>query len=127
MPIAYTVDHAHRLILAEGHGAFTHEDVTHYQAEVRRSDLAGYDELVDMTDVQEVVLRSTERIRELARTSAALDEDAPPSRFVIVAPQDAVFGIGRMYETYRGLDERSRKKVSVFRSRHEALAFLGLG
>jgi len=126
MPIVYTVDHARRIILAEGRGVFTPEDVEQYQTETQRPELAGYDEMVDMTAVREIALRSTDGIRELARHSAALDDGAAPSRFAIVAPQDAFFGIGRMYETYRSLDERSRKRVSVFRSRKEALAFLGI-
>jgi hypothetical protein len=127
MPIEHSIDHARRLILAEGHGVFSHEDVEQYQAAIRSSpELASYDELVDMTDVKEIALESPDRIRELARASAEMDNGAAPSRFAIVAPQDAFFGIGRMYETYRGLEARSRKKVSVFRSRSEALAFLGI-
>jgi hypothetical protein len=126
MPIDYAIDHDRRIILAKGRGVFSHEDIEQYQAETTLPELAGYDELVDMTGVKEIALRSTDRIRELALKSAAMDNGAAPSRFVIVAPQDAFFGIGRMYETYRGLDERSRKQVSVFRSRSEALAFLGV-
>jgi len=41
-----------------------------------------------------------------------------------VAPADLVFGLGRMYETYRGLNERSTKEVAVFRTRPEALDWL---
>jgi hypothetical protein len=64
-------------------------------------------------------------VRELAQISAAMDEGAPPSRLAIVAPKDYAFALGRLYEAYRGLDQRSRKHVSVFRTVEDALAWLG--
>jgi hypothetical protein len=79
-----------------------------------------------MTPVEHIALESTERVRELARLSAGMDPRASASRFAIIAPTDLAFGLGRMYETYRGLDDRSTKRVGVFRSRDEALAFLGV-
>jgi hypothetical protein len=54
-----------------------------------------------------------------------MDSSSSSSRFAIVAPTGEAFGLGRMYETYRSLDERSTKQVGVFRTLEEALAFLG--
>ena len=126
MPIDYLIDHDRRLVLAKGRGTLTHEDVFGYQREVwSRAEVNGYNELVDMSQVVQIALQSVERVRELAKLSAGMDAHSSASKFAIVAPTAEAFGLGRMYETYRGLDERSTKEVRVFRSLEEALEFLG--
>lgn len=127
MPIAYSIDHAHRLVTAIGHGELTGDDIFSYQKEVwSRSDLGGYNELMDMTNVERIDLRSVDHIKQLAELSASMDPAAAQSRFAIVAPGDYAFGLGRMYESYRRLEGRSTKRVGVFRSMAEARAFLEL-
>jgi hypothetical protein len=127
MPIEYWIDHERRLVMAKGHGTLSHEDIFGYQRDVwSLPELVGYDELMDMSHVEHIALPSTERVRELARLSAGMDARSSSSRFAIVAPADLAFGLGRMYATYRSLDDRSTKQVSVFRSREAALAFLGI-
>jgi hypothetical protein len=126
MPIEHEIDHKRRLVIAKGRGVFTDSDVFEYQRGVwSRPELAGYDELIDMTAVGEIDVPSFQRVRDLAQVSAAMDGDAVPSRLAIVAPQDFAFALGRLYEAHRGLDKRSRKTVSVFRSIGDALAWLG--
>src|SRR5262249_11384908 len=99
-----------------------------YQREVwSRPDVRGYDELVDMTAVEEIEQPSAARIRELASLAAGMDAPDVPSKFAIVAPATIAYGLGRMFEVYREMDPRSTKEVSVFRTREEALAFLGMG
>jgi hypothetical protein len=127
MPIDYSIDHARRVVIARGSGVFSDADVFGYQREVwSRPDVAGYDELVDMTDVQEVALPSAERMRALAALSATMDAHQGGAKLAIIAPHDAAFGLGRMYETYRGFQPASKKEVAVFRTAREALAFLGV-
>lgn len=127
MPIDYRIDHARRLVVATGHGTLTDADVFGFQREVwSRPDVAGYDELVDVSRVEKVVLPSADRVRELAELAVAMDVPSSPSRFAIVAPSDLTFGLGRMYETYRGLAGGGTKQVGVFRTLDEALTFLGL-
>jgi hypothetical protein len=126
MPIEHEVDYKRRLVIAKGRGVLTDQDVFEYQRGVwSRSEVAGYDELFDMSDVGDIDLPSLQRVRELAQLSAAMDDAAPPSRLAIVAPKDFPFALGRLYEAHRGLNERSRKTVSVFRSVGDALAWLG--
>jgi hypothetical protein len=126
MPIEYRIDHERRLVIAEGSGTMTDEDVFGYQRNVwSRPEIAGYDELIDMRRVEQIALPSNERMQELAGLSAGMDPRSSSSRFAIVAPTDLAYGLGRMYEAYRGLDNRSTKQVKVFRSMDEALAFLG--
>ncbi|MBI1795753.1 MAG: hypothetical protein HY076_02275 [Candidatus Eisenbacteria bacterium] len=133
MPITWEVDHARRLVLAKASGVMQGHEVREYQTTVwSRPDIAGYDELVDMTDVQEIALTSASRARELASISAEMDRPAPadgpdrPPRFAIVAPNEIAFAMGKMYETFRQMEPKSMKEVRVFRTRAEALRFLGV-
>jgi hypothetical protein len=127
MPIDYRIDDARRLVLVHGHGTVTDEEVFAYQREVwSRPDVEGFDELVDMTGVEHIALPSADRVQDLARLSAGMDTCSRASRLAVVAPTDVAFGLGRMYQTHRELDPRSTKEVGVFRTRPEALAFLGI-
>jgi hypothetical protein len=127
MPIYYRLDHRKRLVLARGYGTITETDLVTYQREVwSRPDVAGYDELVDMTGVQNIERPSVDRIMTLSTMSASMDSRSQSSKFAIVAPDDLAFGLGRMYQAYRGLDARSTKHVEVFRTLAEALEFLGM-
>jgi hypothetical protein len=127
VPIEYRIDHGRRLVVARGLDTLTGEDVFGYQREVwSKPEVAGYDELVDMTAVREIALASPHRMRDLAALSAAMDHFPNGGKFAIVAPQDLAFGLGRMYEAYRSLDSRSTKQVQVFRNWPDALAFLGV-
>jgi len=125
MPIDYVIDHARRRVMAEGRGVVSSDEVFRYQRDVwSRADVAGYDEMVDMSGAEGMAGDSRESIRGLADLSARMDTAAGESRFAIVAPQESLFGLGRMYETYRALDQRSTKRVGVFRDRDEALRWL---
>jgi hypothetical protein len=125
MPIEYTIDHAKRLVRAAGRGTLTGDDIFNYQKDVwSRLEVSGYDELMDMTDIEKIDLRSVDRIKQLAELAASMDTTKSQSKFAIVAPGDYAFGLGRMYESYRRLEGRSTKQVGVFRSLAEAVAFL---
>ena len=127
MGIEYRIDHARRLVMAQGHGILTPEDVLGYQQAVwSRPELAGYDELMDVTWVEQIVAPPAAGARELAHLATEMDAGAPGSRFAIVAPSDFAYGLGRMYQAYRNLQERGTRSVGVFRSHGEAMAFLGL-
>jgi hypothetical protein len=128
MPIEYTIDHTRRLVMATGRGTLSGDDIFGYQQDVwSRPEVNGYDELMDMTDVEKIDLRSVDRIKQLAELAASMDTTKSQSKFAIVAPGDYAFGLGRMYESYRRLEGRSTKQVGVFRSRTEAMAFLDGG
>ena len=127
MPITYRIDHARKLVIARGYGLFAAEDVFSYQRQVwSGADVAGYNELVDMTHVSEVVQPSAQRIRDLASIAAGMDQSAASSRFAIVAPSDLAYGLGRMFQVYREAERCSTKEVGVYRTMAEALEFLEL-
>jgi len=127
MPIRYRVDHERKVVFAEGSGTFTDADVFGYQREVwSRPDVIGYRELIDMTAVEHIEQPTPERIQQLAQLSAEMDAIARSTRFAIVAPTTIAYGLGKMYQAMREMQDRSTKDVGVFRTRDEALAFLGL-
>ena len=125
MPIVFRVDQDARVIVAAGHGVLREADLFNYQREAwSRSDVAGFDELIDMTRVIEFAQPSAERIRDLAKLSAEMDNPVSRSRLAIVASGDFAFGLGRMFQAYRHLESSSTKEVGVFRTMEDALAFL---
>ncbi len=127
MPISYHIDHDQRLVIASPYGVLTDAEVFGYQQEVwSRPDTKGYNELIDMAGVSRIELKSTHRVSDLARLSAGMDSPDSLSKLAILATTNEQFGLGRMYETYRQLDKKSRKEVRVFRIRREALEWLGI-
>src|SRR5437867_2916534 len=125
MPIEHSIDHQRRLIIARGRGTLTDQDIFGYQKQVwSKAEVAGYDELMDMSEVEHIRLESIDRVQLLAKVSAGMDAPSSAPKFAIVAPDDVAFGLARMYQTYRSLDDRSTKQVGVFRSWEKALAFL---
>jgi hypothetical protein len=126
MPLVYRVDHDARIVLALGTGIITGADVFAYQTDVwSRPEVAGYDELVDMSLVTDIIAPTGDKVRDLATLSATMDHKSTTSKFAIVAQTDVAFGLGRMYQAYRELDRRSTKEVGVFRTMREAQIFLG--
>ena len=63
-------------------------------------------------------------MRQLASLSAQMDKAPRATRMAVVAPQSLAFGLGRMYSAFREMDDRSRKQVEIFRTLHDAMAFL---
>lgn len=127
MPIDYQIRHDLRLVWATAHGIVRAEDLFEYQRTVwGRPDVSGYHELVDMSAVEDIPAPTPEGIRALAATSASMDPPVAHHKFAIVAPDDFVFALGRMYQTHRGLVHGSSKEVSVFRTLPSALAWLGV-
>ena len=126
MPIDYRVDHTRRLVHATACEDLTDQDVFGYQYEVwSREEVAGYDELVDMTDVQHIEVPSSDRLKELVQLAAGMDLPNTPTKFAIVAPDRLSYDLARFFQVYRQIDPRSTKKVEVFRTMPEALDWLG--
>ena len=119
------------MVFAAATGTLTDEDFFVYQREVwSRGDVAGFDEVIDMGAVEDLVLSSGDRVRALADLASTMDVPGASSRLAIVAPQDFAYGLARMFATYRTLHPRGEKAVQVFRSMQPALDWLrtaGLG
>jgi hypothetical protein len=126
MPIKFHCDHGKRLVLAKAYGILTEEEIFGYQREVwSREEIIGYDEVIDMSEVEKIVSPRSYRIRDLAALAASMDSRSTRTKFAIVATDDFAFGLGRMYEAYRTLNDRSTREVAVFRTMEDALAWIG--
>jgi hypothetical protein len=127
VPLTYRIDPERRLVVTQGRGILKDQEVFGYQQEVwSRSDVAGFDELVDMTAVTQILLPSLDRVRDLAELAAEMGRGAPRSKMAIVAPDDLAFGLGRMFEAFRESAAPGIKPVGVFRTVPEALEWLGV-
>jgi len=126
MPIEFHCDHGKRLVLAKAYGILTEEEIFGYQREVwSREEIIGYDEVIDMSEVEKIVSPRSNRIRDLAALAASMDSRSTRTKFAIVATDDFAFGLGRMYEAHRTLNDRSTREVAVFRTMEDALAWIG--
>jgi hypothetical protein len=127
MPLDYRIDRERRVVFATATRTLSDEDVFIYQREAwSRSDLVGYDEVVDLSLVEDLVLSSSDRVRALAELAMAMEVPGASSRLAIVAPHDLAYGFARMFETYRTMSPSGGKVVSVFRSMKAALDWLGV-
>lgn len=127
MPLEYLVDHEHHVVRVRVSGVMSDDDVFGYQSTVwSRADVRGYDELIDMTEVQHIALPSIGRIRDLANLSVTKDDPNRVSKFAIVAPGDVSYMLARLYKAIRGATSGSTRKIGVFHTLPEALRFLNL-
>ena len=110
-------------VLHRGEGIVTGADLIaaaaeHHRLEERARKLR-YG-VVDFTDATEIQISATEAqlIAEEDKITAAL---SPLAIVAVIAPQDHVFGMSRMWETFA---EATGWSTRVFRGRDEALAWL---
>jgi hypothetical protein len=127
MPYELHIDHDLRLVSARFWGAVTEaEGVAYFTDPVWSSREAKvYSELIDLTGVQvfsHLLAKSLPQFADLAaRMDAAGDLGG---NLLIVAADDFLFGVGRMYQALRESHPSAQRKVGVFRTREEALAWL---
>lgn len=125
MSIEHRIDHAKRLVRTRAYGKLTDDEILAYQRELRsRDDIAGYNELFDLTDVEEFDTLSAGKLREIAASAADLDSPEQPAKCAIVAPHSLHFGISRMYEVFRQLHPGTTKVTRSFAARQNALRWL---
>lgn len=127
MPITYEIDHDRKLVRARVTGTLTKDDAFQYQQHVwSLPEVRGYNQLIDTSDMGHVDIPfpSADAMRELSSLAAGMDAPDVKTRFAIVATSAFAYGLARMYATYRALDPRSTRAVSVFRSADDAMKWL---
>lgn len=127
MPISYEIVHERKLVRATITGTLTREDAFAYQKNVwSLPEVRGYNQLIDASEMGHVDIPfpSADAMRELSALAAGMDDPTLKTRFAIVATSAFAYGLARMYATYRALDARSTRAVSVFRSVEDAMAWL---
>ena len=127
MPIDYLIDHQRRLIIVRARGTFAIEDMIGYQKKVRsRSDVADYDELLDLSRIEDLVQPPADDLRQAARLSLGSDESHSSTRLAIAAPASVALGFARTFAAHRNLDPRSDIEAHVFHSEEAAWEYLGI-
>ncbi len=122
MPIAYTIDDERRLVLTVSSGTLSDADVMQHKAALRDDPRVTRDmkELSDVRAIERLDITEV-GIRQMTR----FDRDAAASRgghtLAIVATEDIIFGMARMYEM---LTEENVRSVQVFRDIDEATRWL---
>ncbi len=123
MPIRHRINRLRKLVVAEPHGTLTGDDLVAYQREVwSRADLSGFSELIDMARVESLDYESMQKVKELAKLSAAMDRS--PGKIAVVATDEIQIGLARMYGALRAANPGSQKQVETFRTRDEAMKWL---
>jgi hypothetical protein len=124
--ITFRFDPALRLRTAIFSGVVTDDKLTGaYRALVAEPDYdAGADDLVDLRGVTHLGVTPV-GMRSLMELFAPVDDLAIPTRLAIVAPNDAVYGVSRVYEMLRG--KGVPEEIAVFRDLLDAMHWLAEG
>jgi hypothetical protein len=122
MPSECEIDVPDRLVRCRAWGAVTHADITETRLKFTR-DPAFHPDFFQLYDLREVTNTdiAADEIRDLA-SYAPFSHDV---RRAIVAPQDAVYGVARMFALRREASG-GQEQIRVFRSLAEANIWLGL-
>jgi len=83
----------------------------------------GYDELIDFRALAQIEI-TTEGLEKVAAVAAGMDAAAGAGRFAIVTGDTLSFGLSRMYEAFREIDENSSRQLMVFQRLEDALEWL---
>ncbi len=120
MPHSYVIDRERRLVVTTGWGEFTLETVLEHQSALSKDPAfdPSLSQLLDLSKVTKVTIKSGE-----IRTAAARGIFAAGSRRAIVVPSPELFGLARMFATYREL-YGGGEDLQVFTDKEEALHWL---
>ena len=125
MPVEYQIDHDQRLVQAKAYGVVTVRDFIAYQREVwSRKDVVDYDELIDTSQAKAALDFTGAHLQDIATLASSMDLEKRITKLAIVVSNDFYYGLGRMYESYRSLQEGNVKQVAVFRSVKDALEWI---
>ena len=127
MPIEYYIDHERKRIIATASGALSESDLFEYQkAAWSNLSLTDYDEIFDVTQVDNIQDITSASLRQLSRYAASMDKAEKTTRLAIVASKSLFYGLARMYETFRGSINHTLKEISVFRFIEDAEQWLDM-
>lgn len=123
MPITYVIDQIAQRVTLTYSGTVTDEELFAVYEELYSDPRhrAGMDELADCRTVDRLELTG-QGLRDLAsRAAFRMDPRRVSWRVAIVAPQDAIYGMARMFQSLR---DDSPEEVQVFRELVSALYWL---
>src|SRR5262245_30209861 len=98
MPIHYAVDHETGRLLTVAEGVVTYDDInSHLDAETRSRDVAR-PELVDARLATTTI--TSDQVRQLSYRAARMLQSGAVGPTAIVATNDVLFGMARMYSVF---------------------------
>jgi hypothetical protein len=123
MPADYTIDVERQLVYSRAWGNVTDEDMFDHQRRLALDPLFNGDlfQLIDFLAVTDGKALSTNGVRSIAHRHLF----GPRSRRAIVAADLAIYGMARMFETYRGI-AGGEEQICVFKNLKDAWAWLGI-
>ena len=83
----------------------------------------GFDELIDFRTLEQIEV-TTEGLEAVAYLAAGMDASVGPGRFAIVVGDTLSYGLSRMYEAFRGIDEKTSRQLMIFKRLEDALEWL---
>jgi hypothetical protein len=118
-PISCEIDKKNKLVITAALGPFTADDIWQVRARLLRDrdfDIS-FSHLVDLGRLTQAAVTG-DQVRRLAESVLF----SPESRCAFLARQERISGLSRMLEIHCCL--RGDERISVFRERNEALAWL---
>jgi hypothetical protein len=124
MPISHRVDRGLGCVFTTAAGELTDQELLDHAQRVESDGDVDprFDEVVDLRAVTGFG-PSTPTVRETAQLLKTGKRREKQGRLAIVAPSNAGFGVGRMFEALSGSDA---ERVQTFRTLPEALDWLGV-
>jgi len=121
MPITYRYDDTANRLVTRCEGAVTYQEVVeHFRQLGRDRRIKPHCDVVLDLSFQ-ARLATAEQLDRIAEIIADMIEITPLGRCAVVAPEDVVYGLGRMFQ---GFTWPLFTGMKVFRSNTEALAWL---
>jgi hypothetical protein len=123
MPISYVIDQVAQRVTLTYFGTVTDADLFAVYEKLYSDPRhrVGMDELADCRPVDKLELTG-QGLRDLAsRATFSMDSRRVSWRVAVVAPQDAIYGMARMFQSLR---DDSPEEVQVFRDLVSALYWL---
>lgn len=122
MPFTYVIDKARRLVVSTGLGCVTFEEIREHQRRLTSDPDFDpqFDQLIDMTGTSRLDLTVDQ-----VKIAASQKIFSSTSRRALVATDPAIFGVGRMLETYYTMAS-GNERARVLYDKSEALKWLGV-
>ena len=122
MPMSYTIDQARNLVVTVALGALGDADIMQHKAALRDDPRVTPDmkELSDVRGIERLDVTEV-GIRQMTRFDRDAGASVGGNTLAIVATEDVIFGMARMYEM---LTEEHVRTVQVFRDIDEATRWL---
>lgn len=125
MPLQVRIDRNRRIIFADGEDVVTDDDLLAYVRQyLHGSELAGYDELFDLTaaDLHDLTYTG---LATVAAAAAATDPEASPVKIALLVSEAQGMIVSRLYQSLRE-SKGGKRATRVFWDRTECREWLGL-